>query len=549
MDNFKRFSNGRPKRPQAIDGVISGHKRGKHNKIPNFHRPKSYLPEASPIGSFDRKNGFHSTKQDQIVAQPALAGDLPVGVGTMPALPALDLEKPKKEKKHHKRWSWKKRVLWGSSAFVLICAMVVGFLFAKGYINLHKVFKGGALGAPALAKNVDITKLKGEGDGRINILLLGKGGNGHEAPDLTDTLLVVSIDPINHEAAILSIPRDLYTPTTTNKKINAVYADAKSRVLYGKKIANQSQVAEDAGLSAIDTVVAKDMGIPIHYHVLVDFTAFQEAVNTVGGIDVNVTTPLKDTLWLEDTGKNFTINVGVGVHHFDGRTALVYARSRYTSARGDFDRTERQRGVIIALKQKVFSLGTFSNPVKISQLISTFGNHVQANLSVNEILRLYDISKLIDNSKITSVGLADPPNNFVTTDNIDGQSVVVPRAGSQDFSQIQNYVRNTLKDGYIKSENPSVMVLNGTTIPGLATIKANQLKSFGYNVTEVNDAPTKNYPKTILVDLRNGTKKYTRHYLEQRFNTTAVSSLPDSSINPGTADFVIILGQNESTSN
>ena len=127
--------------------------------------------------------------------------------------------------------------------------------------------------------------------------------------------------------------------------------------------------------------------------------------------------------------------------------------------------------------------------------------------------------------------------------NISGQSIQAPRAGLNDFSEIQHYVRNTLKDGFIANENATVAVLNGTNTPGLATKKAAELKSYGYNVNLIADAPTKTYTKTILVDMRGGQKKYTLHYLEQRLGVTAVSSLPDPNItNPGNSDFVIILG-------
>jgi hypothetical protein len=122
---------------------------------------------------------------------------------------------------------------------------------------------------------------------------------------------------------------------------------------------------------------------------------------------------------------------------------------------------------------------------------------------------------------------------------------VVPRAGVDDFSEIKSYIRNALKDGFIRNENATIAVYNGTNIGGLAGNKATELRSYGYNVNVVADAPTKNYTKTVLVDLRNGQKKYTRSYLEKRLGVTAVNSMPDASINPGSADFVIILGSTE----
>jgi len=130
---------------------------------------------------------------------------------------------------------------------------------------------------------------------------------------------------------------------------------------------------------------------------------------------------------------------------------------------------------------------------------------------------------------------------------VGGLSVVLPRAGLDDFSEIKNFVRNELKDGYLRNENATIAVYNGTTIGGLAGQKATDLRSYGYNINVVADAPTKNYTNTILVDLRNGQKKYTKSYLEKRLGVTAVTSMPDATINPGNADFVIILGATEGT--
>jgi hypothetical protein len=121
----------------------------------------------------------------------------------------------------------------------------------------------------------------------------------------------------------------------------------------------------------------------------------------------------------------------------------------------------------------------------------------------------------------------------------------VPKAGLYVYDEVKNYVRNALKDGFISKENAEVMVLNGTSVTGLATLKSNELKTYGYNVTTVGDAPTEDYQKTMLVDLTNDSK-YTKNYLEKRFNITATSTLPVG-IEAGTADFVIILGADTST--
>ncbi len=247
-------------------------------------------------------------------------------------------------------------------------------------------------------------------------------------------------------------------------------------------------------------------------------------------------------------GKPYYLNVPVGNQHFDGIKALAYSRSRYTSARGDFDRSERQRQIIIALKSKVFSVGTFSNPAKISQLIDTFGSRVQTNLSLNEMTKLYNLGQQIDGSKIQSVSLVDEPNVLIVGQNSPSLgSIQVPKAGLYRYDEIRSFVRNTLKDGFIKKENSGLVVLNGTNTAGLATTQTNILKSYGYNVVQTGDAPNKNTSNTILVDLKKGDKKYTKRYLELRYKTTATTSLPEGITPPENADFVIIVGQNETS--
>jgi LCP family protein required for cell wall assembly len=440
-----------------------------------------------------------------------------------------------------------------AGVLTLLVVLTGGGFALKTYLKTRNIFKGTSEGAAALNKEVDPTLLKGEGDGRVNVLLLGKGGPGHTAPDLTDTLLIASIDPIAKETALLSIPRDFWvkSPSGGQSKINAVYANAKSKVLNSYTLKQQTpavkEQAEAAGVKAIETTISDMLGIPLHYYAMVDFEAFRQAIDAVNGIDVDVKTQLYDPTVAWENGNNPLI-AAVGMQHFDGKKALLYARSRHGSARGDFDRTERQREIITALKSKVLSLGTFANPLKINQLLDAFGDHVSTDFSLNEMTRVYDIVKDIPAAKIQSLGLADSPNNFVTTDTVNGQSVVRPRAGLFAYSEIQSFVRNTLRDSFLKSENASIIILNGTTTPGLATLKSTELKSYGYNVTQVADAPTKTYEKTLLIDLSNGTNKYTKNYLEKRLNVTAGNSLPDTNIVSGTADFVIILGSNESAS-
>lgn len=456
----------------------------------------------------------------------------------------------KRSAKPAKRASWRAIRKWSFRTAAVSCVLLLALgavLFGKGYLKLHKVFQGGS-SAAALQANVDPSLLKGEGDGRINVLLMGIGGAGHDAPDLTDTMVLASIDPVNHRAALLSIPRDMWVEVTGHgpMKINAAYETGKYKYLGREDLSNSNHQAVQAGFDLTDQTVEQVLGVPVHYNVLVNFQAFRQAIDTVGGVSINVPEQLYDpTMAWENHGN--PVLAAAGQQTFDGTHALLYVRSRETSS--DFARSQRQRAVMLALKDKVLTAGTLSNPLKISNLLSAFGDNVQSDISVSDVGRLGAIATKVANNSIQSIGLADPPNNYVTTADIGGQSVVEPRAGLTDYSAIQNYVRGIFKDGYIARENANITVLNGTVTPGLATKKADDLKSYGYNVGTVDNAPTTDYAKTTIVDLSKGTDKYTLHYLQNRYSAAVTTQQLPAGIQQGKANIVIILGQDETLSN
>jgi LCP family protein required for cell wall assembly len=419
-----------------------------------------------------------------------------------------------------------------------------GLLFSQSYLKLHKVFKGGTETAAALSENVKPELLKGEGRGRVNVLLLGRGGGTHDAPDLTDTIMLASIDPVNHTTTLLSIPRDLWVnvPGHGVMKLNAAWETGEFQYSHGK-VGSTDPKAIAAGYNLLDQTLEDVLGIQIDYHMLVDFQAFKQAVDTVGGVNINVPTDLVDPTMAWENQNN-PVLAKAGLQAFDGTHALIYVRSRETSS--DFARSERQRSMLLALKGKVISLGTLSNPLKISSLINAFGNNVQTDLSLKNANRLYNISRGVSDANTLSISLADKENPLVTTGNINGQSVVLPKAGLYKYDAIQTFVRGQLKDPYILKENAKILILNGTSTPGMATAKANELKSYGYNVIGTANTPAPNWGNTTLVDLTHHSK-YTKNYLEQRLGRKALTKLADTTIPTNGADFVIIIGSDEAT--
>ena len=557
MNEHKKF--GKPAhRPASLDGMVTD---GRRLGVPLTRAYQPGKSSAAPtVGGRDhRADGFHAMRQSQHAASSTPEAAEANALSDEPII--LD-DSPKKGKKDKKQKHYygnrrsRARTVLKRGALTLLVLMLAGagYFGYKIYNTERHLFRGGGQAA-ALAQNVDINQLKGEGDGRVNILLLGIGGPGHDGPDLTDTIMLASIDPVTHKAVLLSIPRDLWVKIPGNgyQKINAAYPDGKSEST-AKSLAGQ----EADGLALLDKTLEPVIGVPINYHMVVDFQAFQQVVDNLGGVTIDVTPnelnwPSANPTELYDPtiaweNHNNPIIAKEGIQTMGGAQALLFARSRETSS--DFARGQRQRALIVAIKEKALSVGTFSNPIKISNLLTSFGSNVFTDLSLNDTSRLYTIASQINSSQIKSLDFVTAPNQLITTGNMNGLSIDEPRAGLYDYSDIQEFVRSSLPDGFIVKENAKTAVYNATSTTGAATTEAALLKTYSYNITTIADSTTTNAQTTILVDLSKGKDPYTRHYLENRFGVTARTSLPaNSGITPpvGTA-FVIILGEDVANS-
>lgn len=452
--------------------------------------------------------------------------------------------------------AWKKWLLSGGIVMFCLLLGTGGLLFAQTYSKAHKVFRGTGQSA-ALTASADSTRLKGEDKGRVNILLLGNGGLGHDAPDLTDTLIVLSIDTVHKTATMLSVPRDLWVnvPGSSATKINAAYEIGKYNEAGKVDNTNNNTDAVMAGFKKADQTISSVLGIDINYNLLVNFTSFKQAVDAVGGVTVNVPEQLYDPTMAWENGGN-PVLAAAGSQMMDGTKALMYVRSRETSS--DFARSQRQRAVILALKEKVLTAGTLSNPLKVSGLVNAFGDNMVTDMSLSEGMRAYQLGKSIDNTKIQTLDLVTPPNNLVTTSSIQNVSIDVPRAGMFQYGDIQKYVQQLFNPPQtaaastagtnVKTNTPEtaqIAVLNGTARAGLAGTQASIIKAAGYSVPTVGNAPSQAYGKTIVVDLSNGANPNTKKYLETTYGVTAVTQLPDAAIQPGSANFVVILGSDQ----
>lgn len=549
-DRYKKINSSRLARQTSVDGL----------GVPHVNRQSTYSSRGAAVSSVQPKKPSVSVQARQTkgrayqpvrpLLQPPSASltslDAVMGLQLTQEsvhfmLPAYEIPvRPKlvagKRKKVRRTVT---RIVTGMLALIFVTS---GVFTWRGYAAAGRVLSGTTTVAALSSDKVAPTLLKGEGDGRVNILLLGMGGPGHDGGDLTDTIIMASVDPVNHSVALLSIPRDLWVKMPagyfgSSQKINAAYSAGKYEFLGKADQANTDPVAVQAGLANVDVVVEQVLGTSVDYHVLVNFAAFEQAINTVNGVTVDVKEPLVDATMAWQNNNNATL-VPSGVQQMDGKKALMYARSRYSTS--DFDRSERQRQLIVALKQKVLSIGTFTNPAKLDGLTEAFGQNVYSDLSAKGALRLYDIMKNVDDSKVQSIDLVTAPHSFVTTDRVGTSSVVRPKLGFDAYSDIQAYVRSQLRDGYLLRENAPVVVAASTE--GLASTTQTMLKDYGYNIvaTTIDATPAES---TRVVDLSGGAAPYTRNYLEKRYNTAAQNKLPADMVVPKGTQFVILVGK------
>jgi LCP family protein required for cell wall assembly len=475
---------------------------------------------------------------DEVVENAAV--EMAIPVAPVPPVepdepPIFEYRKPKKRFRPLKGRIVRKIAI----VLLLLVLLVAGWFAYKVFMAGRSIIGKSTGGAPGLLGNLDPTKLKGEGDGRINVLVLGIGGPGHEAPNLSDTILVMSIDPKTKDASMLSIPRDLYV------KIPAV--PGKYRTQYSK--INSANAYGGPELS--QKVVTNVIGVPIHYYILVDFNGFKKAIDTVGGIDVDVPEAINDPSFPCDNGRDYCgFRLKAGKQHMTGTIALRYARSRHTTS--DFDRAKRQQLIIAALKKKATDLSTLTNPVKLSGLIDALGGHVKTDFQPNEITKMASIIKDIDGTKVESKVLDTDGEDSLLIDGtgrIPGAgSIELPRRGNFDYTDIQDYVKNIFVDRYIVSENARIQVQNGSGRAGVASQVVKSLKSAHYNVMDPTNAD-EILTKTVIYDYTGGKKPYTINYLERRFGVKATrATAPSPTVDPttgkpGTAPQIrIILG-------
>ncbi|MCX6809574.1 MAG: LCP family protein [Candidatus Berkelbacteria bacterium] len=367
-----------------------------------------------------------------------------------------------------------------------LLALLVIFLGIIAYVGISSFSAANNI----LASDIKLTDLiKGgslkQTDGITNILLLGKGGENHPGGQLTDTIQLIRLRQSDDAVAMVSIPRDLRVsiPGDGQSKINEAYTT-------GFNAEKNKDKKSDAGAKLSSQVVQNITGVPIHYYLTVDFVGFKDLVDKLGGVTVNVDQDLNDPYYPKDyfngdtyrkTDAYAPFSIKKGVQSLNGETALKYARSRETTS--DFDRAKRQQKLILAIKEKMLSLGILANPVKVSDIISSLGSHVKTSMNISEIKDLMSLSEKIDKANIINKSIDNNPKDGLLVSTSEGGYYLVPKTGN--FNEIQRFFKNIFEISSAADENFTVEVYNGTDRTGIANKFAEDLKSSGLNVTKI----------------------------------------------------------------
>jgi len=352
---------------------------------------------------------------------------------------------------------------------VVLLTLTIGALFL---LNIDKYF---LKGPQTVVQLITDSGLKNT-DGRTNVLLLGIGGAGHEGPSLTDTIIVASIEKEGKDVALVSIPRDMWSPTVS-AKINSAYA-------FG--------LEKGDGIGLAKKSVEEAIGLPIHYVGRIDFRGFTRAVDLVEGLDLEVENAFVDTKYpipgkeddlcgltletqekdgvkvevvkdatgsampiseLTDFNNPFTcrfetISFKKGSAHMDGTTALKFVRSRHGSndEGSDFARSARQQKVLLAFRQKVLSKETLTSPKTIIDLLKSFGESIDTNIGGEEVPFFAKLFKEVKSENVRRIVLHSGRDESVLEvgdpASHGGQYVLAPKSGNYD--DLANYIKGEI---------------------------------------------------------------------------------------------------------
>ncbi len=306
----------------------------------------------------------------------------------------------------------------------------------------------------------------------LSVVFLGQGGEGHSGGTLTDSIIILAADTQDKRAALISVPRDLWVPipydweSTRNFKVNAAYLVGLDNTRYANK--KPEFKGEEGAGNMVKYVLENITGLPISYFVAIDFSSYEDLIDGLGGVEVNVPKTFSDPYYpikgLEnetcgisgeeiakfhelysgfDLEKQFPcrwekVQYEKGPTKLTGSEALKFVRSRHGDS--DFGRSERQFAVLLGIEKKLLSLGALTKGFNV---VENLVDIVKTDMNLATIKQLIGVLGNVDQYEITEIHITE--DNLVNASkSTDGQFILVPKNGNNNFEGIKNYIRGKI---------------------------------------------------------------------------------------------------------
>lgn len=449
----KKKSGEKPAKAKATKIIVEEVTEPKKAKSEDVAVPKDYNIESAaedflkPVSTldFDAKSG-KLTESDKPIKKAKPNKDMKKEAKSEKKLEKKLAKQEKRNAKNSKKLGKKKSKV--KTVIVTIILSLVALVLAAGcwlciwgndIIAKITGGKGNIIDALVTIFDENYEPLKKDANGRTNIVVFGTSGydmdgnegNGtHDGAQLTDSIMVVSIDQEAGDVALLSLPRDLkvFYRCTATGKINEVYF-CKSH--YGEN--------EEAGATALMNELNTILGVEMHYYVHINWGSLVQIVDTLGGITITLDEDVNDIYW---TGAKYQAGIPYTI---DGMQALALARARHGTIGGDFSRGNSQQKILLGIRDRIYEKNV--SFVDMLSLFSALGDNLRTNLSLSEIKTGVHLTFEFDFDKIRQILLVDYNKNvyYLTTANINGISYVIPRAGEGNYSAIKQYVAEQFK--------------------------------------------------------------------------------------------------------
>ncbi|MBX3045957.1 MAG: LCP family protein [Anaerolineales bacterium] len=332
-----------------------------------------------------------------------------------------------------------------------------------------------------------------DGAERVTILIMGldyRDWSSGTGPSRTDSMMLLSVDPVSKTASMLSIPRDLWAviPGFTPNKINTAYYFGELYKVPG------------GGPELARRTVEQTIGVPIDYYAQIDFSAFVRFINLLDGVKINIPEPIR----VDPLGESPPRTLQPGVQVLSGELALAYARDRHSDG-GDFARAQRQQQIVLGIRDRIMEFNLLPGLVANAPAIyAELSSGIRTNLSLTDAIQLAVLATQIPRDEIEYGVIGE--QDVIYGNSPDDLAILIPIPDRihalRDRIFASSGALSPLTPGSpaerMAAEAPVIGIQDGSGNSSLAARTQTYLNSLGAQVTQVSSGPASS--QTVLVD-------------------------------------------------